>query len=132
MTFPSKRMVEGLQRRVSEGFYSDTAIIVYRTLASRDTAGQPVYTTSEVSVSCSFNEKPKEETWKNIGDFEQLSAEVRFVGTKPTKGDLVTLVHRFNRGDSDSQNYDGETYEIIGIMDRDAFGYICALKKVQL
>jgi hypothetical protein len=65
-------------------------------------------------------------------DIEQIEAEIRFKGTKPSKGDTVTLTHRFNRSDTDTQDFTVETFEIIAIRDRDAFGYVCALKAVQI
>jgi len=50
----------------------------------------------------------------------------------PSKGDVVTLVHRFNRIDRDEQDYTSDAYEIIGVKDRDVFGYVCGLKRVKL
>ena len=124
-------MVERLQKRVSNSFFVDTATITYRTVATYDTYGQPTYTTSTAEVSCSFSDKPSPEVWAGYADIENIIAEIRFVGTKPSKGDLVTLSHRFDRDDSDSQDFTAVTdFEIVGIKDRDVFGYVCALKKV--
>ena len=65
-------------------------------------------------------------------DVENIEAELRFAGTMPTKGDTVTLTHRFNRDDLDSQDFTASTFEIVDIRDRDVFGYILALKKVKI
>jgi hypothetical protein len=83
-------------------------------------------------VACSFTDKPAKETWANYADIENIEAEIRFKGTKPSKGDTVTLTHRFNRDDDDSQDFTAETFEIVAIRDRDVFGYVCALKAVQV
>ena len=132
MVLPSKRMVESLAGRTSDAFFTDTATVNYRSVASLDTYGQPTFTTTATVVSCSFTDKPSKEIWANYADIEQIEAEIRFKGTKPSKGDTITLTHRFNRTDDDAQDYTAQTFEIIDIRDRDAFGYICALKKVQV
>ena len=132
MVLPSKRMVESLAGRTSDAFFTDTAAVNYRVVASLDSYGQPTYTTTATSVSCSFTDKPSKEIWSNYADIEQIEAEVRFRGTMPSKGDTIILMHRFNRDDDDAQDYTAQTFEIVDIRDRDAFGYICALKKVQV
>ena len=132
MVLPSKRMVEALARRAEDGFFTDTATVTYRTVNTVDTYGQPTYSTTTSTVSCSFTDKPNKEIWAGEFDIETVEAEIRFKGTMPSKGDTVTLTHRFNRGDSDSQDFTADTFEIIGIRDRDAFGYVCALKAVQV
>jgi hypothetical protein len=132
MVLPSKRLVESLAKRMDDSFFTDTATVNYRTVASLDGYGQPTYTTTSTEVSCSFTDKPAKETWANYADIETIEAEIRFKGTKPGKGDTVTLTHRFNRTDSDDQDFTADTFEIIAIRDRDAFGYICGLKVVQV
>ena len=132
MMLPNKKLVERLQARTKDYMYVDTATITYKTLASLDDYGQPTYTTVATEVSCSFTDKPSKETWGNLADIENIEAELRFVGTMPTKGDTVTLTHRFNRDDLDSQDFTAGTFEIVDIRDRDVFGYILALKKVQV
>lgn len=132
MVLPSKRLVESLARRTADGFFTDTATVTYKTVNTLDTYGQPTYTTTATSVACSFTDKPSKEIWANYADIEQIEAEIRFKGTMPSKGDTITLTHRFNRTDDDAQDYTAQTFEIIDIRDRDAFGYVCALKKVQV
>lgn len=132
MILPSKKLIERLQERVKDYFYVDTATVTYRTISTYDGYGQPSYSESAVEVDCSFTDKVSSESWAEYADIENIEAEIRFVGTKPNKGDTVTLTHRFNRDDDDDQDYTAETFEIVGIKDRDAFGYICALKKVQI
>lgn len=132
MVLPSKKLVEQLSKRAQDYAFVDTATITYRTASSYDDYGQPTYTESETEVKCSFTDKPSKETWAEYADIESIEAEIRFVGTMPSKGDTVTLTHRFNRDDTDSQDFTAETFEIVGIKDRDVFGYVCALKKVQI
>jgi hypothetical protein len=132
MMLPSKKFVERIQARASAYMFVDTATIIYRTVSSYDTYGQVTYTETSTVVSCSFTDKPSKETWGNGMDVENIEAEIRFVGTKPGKGDRVTLSHRFNRDDTDDQDYAAQTFEIVDIRDRDVFGYVLALKKVQI
>ena len=133
MVFPSKKMVERLQERTRQGFFVDTATITYKTVNTYDSFGQPTFTTTTSTVKCSFTDKPSKELWAEYSDIESIEAEIRFVGDMPNKGDQVTLTHRFNREDGDDQDYTQEaSFEIIDIKDRDVFGYVCALKKVQI
>ena len=132
MLLPNKKFVERLQARTKAYMFVDTATITYKTASTYDDYGQVTYTTTTSVVDCSFTDKPSKETWGNSVDIENIEAEVRFVGTKPSKGDTVTLSHRFNRDDTDDQDYAAQTFEIIDIRDRDVFGYVCALKKVQI
>ena len=148
MRLPNKKLVERLQKRVSGSFFVDTATITYRTISYYNEYGQAIYAPlyGEVlygealynglitnTVDCSFSDKPSPEVWAGYADIESVQAEIRFVGTKPSKGDLVTLSHRFDRDDSDSQDFTAVAdFEIVGIKDRDVFGYVCALKKVAI
>ena len=132
MLLPNKKFVERLQARTKSYMFVDTATITYKTASTYDDYGQVTYTTTTSVVDCSFTDKPSKETWGNSVDIENIEAEVRFVGTKPGKGDTVTLSHRFNRDDADDQDFTAQTFEIIDIRDRDVFGYVCALKKVQI
>ena len=125
---PNKKLIERLAKRAQKYGYSGTATITYRTVSSHDSYGQPIYTESAVEVSCSFNESASSEVWKDYLDVETIDAEIRFNGTKPSKGDTVTLTHIFNR----DSGYEEQTFEIVGVKDRDAFGYICALKRVEI
>ena len=129
---PNKKLVERLQARTKAYMFVDTATITYKTASTYDDYGQVTYTTTTSVVDCSFTDKPSKETWGNNLDIENIEAEIRFVGTMPTKGDTVTLSHRFNRGDTDDQDFTAGTFEIVDIRDRDVFGYVLALKKVQI
>lgn len=132
---PSKRTVERLQSRVSGGFYEGTAVIVRRTISSYDDYGQPVYTDVEDEVRCSFTDKLSAEAleqWKPYADIESIQAEIRFTGDKPAKGDVIKLKSRFDRENYEKQRYTEQQFEIVGIRDRDVFGYVCALKEVQI
>jgi hypothetical protein len=122
-----------LSKRSQDYAFVDTATITYRTVSTYDSYGQVTYSESTSTVDCSFTDKVSKESWAEYADIESIEAEIRFVGTMPSKGDLVTLTHRFNRGDTDDQDYTVESnFEIVGIKDRDVFGYVCALKKVQI
>jgi hypothetical protein len=132
MVLPSKRLVEALARRTEDSFFTDTATVNYISDGSQDIYGQPAESITSTDVACSFTDKPSKEIWASSMDIEQIEAEIRFKGTKPSKGDTVTLTHRFNRSDTDTQDFTVETFEIIAIRDRDAFGYVCALKAVQI
>jgi hypothetical protein len=132
MRLANKKLIERLQARTSAYFYGDTATITYRTASTYDSYGQVTYSESTDTVSCSFTDKVSNETWTEYADIEDIQAEIRFVGAKPSKGDRVTLTHRFDRDDADDQDFTALTFEIVGVKDRDAFGYICALKKVAI
>lgn len=133
MPLPSKKFVERLQARVAQDFFVDTATITYRTASTPDSYGHPSYTESTSEVSCSFTDKPAKEAWANYADIENIEAEIRFVGDKPSKGDRVTLTHRFERDNTDDQDFTQvASFEIVAIRDRDVFGYVCGLKKVQI
>ena len=80
------------------------------------------------SVACSFTDKPDKEKWVNYVDITQIAAEIRYSGTPaPANGDQVILTGRF-----DSTDYTDQTFDIIGIQDRDAFGVLVALRKVEI
>lgn len=132
MVLPSKRFVESLQKRVEIGFYTDVAFIISYTITGYDEYGQPETTKVETEVACSFTDKPDIENWRDYADIEQISAEIRFAGNKPSKGDKVELKSMYGRNTYETQVYTDTTFEIIDIRDRDVFGYVCALKKVQI
>jgi hypothetical protein len=81
--------------------------------------------TVEIPVECSFTDKPSMEIWRDYADIGQVDAEVRFVGHDPNKADTFKIASRF-----DGTNHSNDTFEIIGISNRYAFGYVVALKKV--
>lgn len=132
MVLPSKRLVESLQKRVEIGFYTDVASIISYTITGYDEYGQPEMTEVETEVACSFTDKPDVENWRDYADIEQIAAEIRFTGDKPSKGDKVELKSMYGRDANETQAYADTTFEIVDIRDRDVFGYVCALKKVQI
>jgi len=99
-----------------------------KVIASYDEYGQPVYTVTEKEVACSFTDRPSKESWANYADIESIEAEIRFVGDKPSKGDTVKLKSMYG----ETGDYTMQEFEIIAIRDRDIFGYMCALKEVQI
>jgi hypothetical protein len=117
------RLASQLHRRTAEHAYTDTAYyIVPADPNVTDEYGQPSGTVSLVPVTCSFTDKPNAERWRGDVDIEQLAAEIRFATPAPTKGGSVKITKRFG------QSVTERTFEIIGIQDRGAFGYVCALK----
>lgn len=79
-----------------------------------------------VPIMCSFGGVPTRsdiEVWKNYADISGNTAEVRFSGPKPDKGDKFKLVSRF-----DGSLVHEQLYEIVAIRDRFEFGYQCLLK----
>jgi hypothetical protein len=124
----SNRLAKQLQRKTVEHFYGDTGSLLQDTVASLDEYGQPVVTTTSTTLACSFTDAPDKEKWKDFADVDQISAEVRFAGsTAPARGNRFTITGRW--GDS---AFVDATFEIIGIQGRGTFGYVCALKKVQI
>ena len=132
MVLPSKRFVQGLQKRTQQYIYTDVASILSYTVTGYDEYGQPTTTEVETEVRCSFTDKPDAETWASYADIEKIQAEIRFVGDMPHKGDKVELKSMYNRDGYETQAYADPTFEIVDIRDRDVFGYVCALKKVQI
>jgi hypothetical protein len=132
MVLPNKRFVQSLQKRVEIGFYTDVASIMSNAIDSYDQYGQPIYAVTEKEVACSFTDKPSKEAWANYADIESIEAEVRFVGDKPSKGDTVKLKSMYGRDTYNEQGYTEQEFEIVAIRDRDVFGYVCALKEVQI
>ena len=124
---PSARLTAQLQDKTEGFFYGDTAAVLVDTVTSLDTYGQPNTTTTTTAISCSFTDKPDKENWQAHADIERIAAEIRFTTPAPAKGNRVTLKGRF-----DGTSYTDKTYEIIGIRDRDVFGFVCALEAVQI
>ena len=130
----SARLVAQMQRKVEEHFYGDTANILQFTRTSFDEFGQPVTSKTTTSIACNFSDLSSLqggrtlEVWKPFVDISQIAAEIRWEGAPtPAKGNKVTLTGRF-----DSSDFTDDTFEIIGIQDRDVFGFICALSKVTI
>ena len=124
---PNNRLVSQIQNTIATRIYNDTADYVARTQSGVDTYGQPTYSTTSTSVSCSFTDKVSREAWTEYADVESVEAEIRVASVTPTKGNYFTLTGRF--GDS---TFTDKSYEIIGIKDRGEFGFVCALKAVDL
>ena len=124
---PSARLTAQLQDKVEGHFYGDTAAVLTDVVDSLDAFGQPNVTTTTTNIACSFSDMPDKEKWKGYADIESIAAEIRFTSPAPAKGNRVTLKGRF-----DGTGYTDKTFEIVGIQDRDVFGYLCALKAVQI
>ncbi len=125
---PSRRLINQLQRITVATAYSDTANIAQFTSTGNDSdTGQPTGTTATTAITCSFTDKPKAENWKDFADIETIEAEIRFTHATitPGKGDTIALTGKW-----DTSDYTDQTFEVIGIRDRDKFGFLCALKKV--
>ena len=123
----SARLAAQLQAKTETLAYGDTAAVLSYSVTTLDSYGQPNVTTTTTAISCSFTDKPKMENWKSYADIEQIAAEIRFKTPAPAKGMMITLKGRF-----DGTSYVDKTYEIVDIKNRDAFGYVCALKVVQI
>jgi hypothetical protein len=125
---PTQRLVRQLQRNASDAFFVDTAVLLQDvgSGAYDDNNTETVVTTS-IPLQCSVTEKPSQENWKDYADIETVDAEIRFAGHSPTKGNRIKLTGRF-----ESLDYADKTFEIVGIRNRDAFGYVCALKAVAI
>lgn len=124
----NRRLVRQLQRRVASGFFGDTATLIQTSgTGVFDSNNTETKTTVERVLKCSFTDKPSQESWRDFADVENVDAEIRFTGYIPTKGNRIKLTGRF-----DGANYSDDTFEIIGIHNRDVFGYVCALKIVRV
>ena len=124
----NQRLVRQLQRRVSQGFYGDSAVLIRRVgTGVFDENNTETMQTIEIPLECSFTDQPSMENWREYADIEVIDAEIRFVGNSPIKGDKIALTGRF-----ETLSYSDKTFEVIGIRNRDVFGYVCALKAVSL
>jgi hypothetical protein len=122
-------LVAQLQRVTARDFYGDYGYIIKAVKAGTfDAYNHPVTTDTSIPVECSFTDRPSTEIWKEHLDLSIIQGEARFTSqTPPDKGDKFKIVGRFG-----SQNYPDKTYEIVGIVNRDAFGYVVALKAVEV
>jgi len=128
MRFATSRLVQQLQRRVVDGFYGDTAVLIKKIgSGTYDANNMEVVTLDETPLECSFTEKSATEEWANYADVGKVDAEIRFVGHNPTKGDTVRVGDKY-----DGTAHGSKTYEIVGISDRYTFGYVCALRSVAI
>lgn len=127
MNFVSPRLSAELMRRTKGYAFTDLAYYVPEAdTTTLDEYGQPTASTERVPVSCSFTDKPKMETWRGDADVQAVEAEIRFASPAPTKGGKFIISERFG------EHITEKTFEIIGIQDRGAFGYVCALKAVSI
>lgn len=123
----TQRLANQLQRRTESASFTDTAnYFAPPSLSVLDEYGQPTQTTQHTAVSCSFTDKPAVEKWTGYADIEEIAAEVRVSSITPAKGGRFTIISRFGNDVTE------KTYEIVGIQDRGAFGYVCALKAVTI
>jgi hypothetical protein len=123
--FANARLVSQLQRETETGFYSDSAFLLVNVGSGVfDEYNNEIVTVSEVPIECAFTDKPKMEAWRDFADVQMVEAEIRFAAPTPTKGNRVKVSGRFD------SEYTDKTFEIIGIQDRGAMGYVCALQAV--
>lgn len=125
MPFITDRLTEQIQRRTESYTYTDTAYyIAAPSIASLDEYGHPTPSTTETEFFCAFTDKPNVETWKEM-DIEEVNAEIRFSAFEPDKGGKIRLASHFGV-ETD------QTFEIVGIQNRGAFGWVCGLKAVSV
>lgn len=125
MPLITDRLAAQIQRRTEENTYVDTAYyIAPPSLASLDEYGHPTPSTTETEFYCAFTDRPNVETWKEM-DIEEINAEIRFYAFKPDKGGKIRLASHFGIETN-------QTFEIVGIRNRGAFGWVCALKAVSI
>jgi hypothetical protein len=114
--------------REAQGIHAYTDIAAYIPAPdpnNLDEYGQPIPSTDEITIDCAFVDEAKAENWRDA-DIEELDAEIYFSAYTPTKGGEIKILKRFG------QDVTNRTFEIIGVQDRGAFGFVCALKAVAL
>lgn len=129
MSLASDRLTSQLQGMTERYLYGDDGFLIKSVPSGTyDTYNHPVVSTSSIPVTGSFSDKPSHETWKDHVDLAEINAEFRFKSqTAPEKGDQFKIVGRFG-----SLNYPNKTYEIAGIVNRGNFGFVIALKAVEV
>lgn len=124
----NERLSAQLQSQTADMFYNDEALLVIeRDTGQLDEYNKPIVEPSNVSIMCSFEILNPGEALKRYGDLEDVAAEIRFGGPRPTKGNKVKIISRFG-----GQLVEPFEYEIVGINDRAAMGFVCPLKRVAL
>jgi len=124
----NSRIVAQIQRRAKESFYSDTALLLIAVdTGTVDEFNNPVVTTQNVPIDCSYHELSSREQWRNYGDLGIVEAEIRFAAPTPTKGNKVQVTSRFG-----GQPIPSKTFEIVSIDNRADMGFLCTLKAVEL
>ena len=128
MTLANERLTNQLAQRTRSLFFSDEAYLLIDVASGTyDEYNDPVVETTEVPIDCAFTDKPSRESWVSYADIENVEAEIRYIGTEPMKGNRVKLTNRFGAEEAIDR-----TFEIVGIRDRTAFGWVCALKAVAI
>jgi hypothetical protein len=131
MRLPNSRLVAQLAARTVTGFYCDKGYLIKEVpTGAYDEHNVATVDTVEIPVNCSFGGVPTRsdiEVWKNYADITGETAELRFAGPRPTKGDKFRITTRF-----DGSVPREETFEIIAIRDRFSFGFLCLLKDTRV
>ena len=124
----NQRLAAQIERRTSNLFYGDRALLLIDVdTGTVDDLNNPIVTTNEVPIDCSYTELTPSEQWRNYGDVGIVDGEIRFNGPTPTKGNRFKIISRF-----DGIPLPGNEMEIISINDRNSLGFLCALKAVSL
>ena len=124
----SSRLVQQLQRLTEKGAYGDLGYLTKQIgTGVFDENNTETMTTLEIPTECAFSDKPSMEVWRDYADIGQVDAEVRFVGHDPSKGDTFKIASRF-----DGVSHSNDTFEVVGVSNRYAFGYVVALRKVAI
>jgi hypothetical protein len=127
MIAANNRLVSQMQAKIEAGYYGDTANYITRAASTPNSFGELTYTETTTSISCSFTDKASAESWRQFADIQTVDGEIRFNSVVPSKGDAITITGRF-----DDPDFTDKRYHIVGIKDRGAFGFVCALKAVDL
>lgn len=124
----NSRITAQIQRRTKDSFYSDKAmLIVDVTSGLLDDYNNPIKTSQNVPIDCSYHELSSREQWRSYGDLGIAEAEIRFAAPTPTKGNKVQILSRYG-----GQPIPSKTFEIVSIDNRADMGFLCALKAVEL
>ena len=91
-----------------------------------DEYGQVIPPTTQYSGDCAFVDSAKSEDWRDNADVENIEAEIFLAFVAPTNGGKFTIVSRFG------QDVINKTFEVVGVQDRGAFGYVAALRVASL
>lgn len=132
MRIAGARQVAQIQDRIESHVYTDTATYYASAPAegSQDAHGQPPTPTegAGAKIDCSFSDKPSKEVWADYADIDEIAGEIRinddFI---PDKGGQFLVTGRF-----DELTGRDQVYEIVGIRDRGAMGFLCLLKFVTI
>lgn len=115
--------------RVAQETHAYTDVALYLPTADPNTVdsyGQPTASADEITIVCAFSDKAEMERWRGDADVESVDAEIFFTGYTPTKGGRIKILKRFG------QDVTNKTFEIVGVQDRGAYGWVCGLKAAVL